>query len=175
MAVRGGTVAAMADPLDKDVTDLARRIAELGAAEKSSVFRMSWWSDTMLDWAMSKPGFKTELFRFVDVFPALTDNADVLRHVDEYFEGSDVPKLLNVGIGAADKVPGGKSIAASVARRNIMRMAHQFIAGTTPSEAVASLEALWTSGQRVHLRPARREDDHRRGGRALRRTGSSTC
>ncbi len=137
----------MADPLDNDVTALARRIAELGAGERSSVFKMSWWSDTMLDWAMSKPGFKTELFRFVDVFPALTDNADVLRHVDEYFEGSDAPRLLNVGIGAADKLPGGKAIAASVARRNIMRMAHQFIAGTTPSEAVASLEGLWSSGK----------------------------
>ena len=28
-----------------------------------------------------------------------------------------------------------------------MRMAHQFIAGTTPDEAVASLETLWTSGR----------------------------
>jgi RHH-type proline utilization regulon transcriptional repressor/proline dehydrogenase/delta 1-pyrroline-5-carboxylate dehydrogenase len=137
----------MADPIDSEVTTLARRIAESGAGERSSVFRMSWWTDTMLDWAMSKPGFKTELFRFVDVFPALTDNADVLRHVDEYFEGSDVPGVLNVAIGAADKVPGGKAIAASVARRNIMRMAHQFIAGTTPAEAVDGLEALWTSGR----------------------------
>jgi RHH-type proline utilization regulon transcriptional repressor/proline dehydrogenase/delta 1-pyrroline-5-carboxylate dehydrogenase len=137
----------MADPLDRDVTALARHIAELGASERSSVFKMSWWSDNLLDWAMSRPGFKTELFRFVDVFPALTDNRDVLRHIDEYFEDTDAPKLLNVGIGAADHVPGGKAIASSVARRNIMRMAHQFIAGTTPAEAVDSLRTLWTSGR----------------------------
>src|SRR5437879_5958712 len=66
-----GAMAARARPSDADVTALARRIAELGAGERSKVFRMSWWSERMLDWAMARPGFKTQLFRFVDVFPAL--------------------------------------------------------------------------------------------------------
>ncbi|MGH9243283.1 MAG: proline dehydrogenase family protein [Acidimicrobiales bacterium] len=136
----------MASPLDVEVAALARRIAELGAGERSTVFRMSWWSERMLDWAMARPGFKTELFRFVDVFPATTTNRDVLRHIDEYFD-RDVPRALDLGIDLADKVPGGKAISARVARRNIMRMAHQFIAGTTPAEAVDSLRALWDSGR----------------------------
>ena len=60
---------------------------------------MSWWSERMLEWAMSHPSFKTQLFRFVDVFPATTDDADVLRHLDEYFEGTDAPRLLDLGVG----------------------------------------------------------------------------
>jgi RHH-type proline utilization regulon transcriptional repressor/proline dehydrogenase/delta 1-pyrroline-5-carboxylate dehydrogenase len=136
----------MAGPLDDDVTALARRIAELGAGERSKVFRMSWWSERMLDWAMARPGFKTQLFRFVDVFPATTDNADVLRHIEEYFDGADVPRALDLGIGVADHVPFGKSVSANVARRNISRMAEQFIVGQTPAEAVEGLHRLWKSG-----------------------------
>ena len=83
----------------------------------------------------------------------------------------DIPALLNVGIGAAEQ-SGGQGHRRRRAWRNIMRT-HQFIAGTTPDEAVASLDAV---DQRagVHVRPGR-EDHHRRRGRPLRPRGSSTC
>src|SRR3954468_6633106 len=97
----------MAVDLDAEVTALARRIAELGAGERSKVFRMSFWSERMLDWAMAKPAFKTQLFRFVDVFPALDGNEDVSRHLAEYFDGVSVPKLLDLGVEVADWVPFG--------------------------------------------------------------------
>jgi RHH-type proline utilization regulon transcriptional repressor/proline dehydrogenase/delta 1-pyrroline-5-carboxylate dehydrogenase len=136
----------MAADLEGEVTALARRIAELGAGERSKVFRMSFWSERMLDWAMAKPAFKTQLFRFVDVFPAMVDDADVARHVHEYFEGQEVPKALDLGIDVAGHVPFGKSLEARVARRNIARMAEQFIVGTTPAEAVEGLHGLWRQG-----------------------------
>src|SRR5688500_2788901 len=109
---------------------------------------MSWWSERMLTWAMAHPDFKTQLFRFVDVFPATTGSADVLRHISEYFEGSDAPRLLGLGVDVAEKVPFGigDSISASVARRNILRMAEQFIVGAGPAEAVAGLHLLWRNG-----------------------------
>jgi RHH-type proline utilization regulon transcriptional repressor/proline dehydrogenase/delta 1-pyrroline-5-carboxylate dehydrogenase len=135
------------DPaLDAEVTALARRIAELGLDEKAGVFRMSWWADRMLGYAMSHPSFKTQLFRFVDVFPATTGDADVLRHIDEYFEGGDVPRLLDLGVDIADHMPGGSKLSAGIARRNIRRMAQQFIVGTSPADAVPGLAALWRRG-----------------------------
>ena len=136
----------MTEPLDADVTALARRIAELGTDERARVYRMSWWSERMLTWAMANPSFKTQLFRFVDVFPATTGDADVLRHVHEYFEGADAPRLLDVGVSVAEHVPLGDHLTASVARRNITRMAHQFIVGATPAEAVEGLHRLWRTG-----------------------------
>ncbi|MGH9124851.1 MAG: proline dehydrogenase family protein [Acidimicrobiales bacterium] len=136
----------MPTALDRDVTALATRIAELGEGEKASVYKMSWWSDRMLGWAMSHPSFKTQLFRFVDVFPATRTDDDVLRHVREYFDGADLPKVLDLGVGIADHLPGGGSITAGVARRNITRMAEQFIVGATPEEAVARLHQLWRQG-----------------------------
>ena len=135
----------MATPLDADVNSLARTLAGL-AGERSKVVHSSWWSERMLEWAMSHPSFKTQLFRFVDVFPATTDDADVLRHLDEYFAGPDVPRVLDLGLGVADHVPFGPAAAAGLARRNIARVAEQFIVGTGPAEAVAGLARLWREG-----------------------------
>src|SRR5213592_4419987 len=129
--------------LDREATALAERIAELGEGEEASVYAMSWWSERMLGWAMSHPSFKTQLFRFVDVFPATVDDADVLRHIDEYFEGADTPRVMEWGIDMADRVPMGGRLSASVARRNITRMAQQFIVGSGPAEALAALHRLW--------------------------------
>ena len=136
----------MAPELERDVATLARVIAELGEDERSRVFAMSWWSDRVMDWAMARPAFKTQLFRFVDVFPALRSDAEVARHVGEYFDGVDVPRALDLGIGVADRVPFGRRIEARVARRNILRMAEQFIVGATPDEAVDGLHTLWRAG-----------------------------
>jgi RHH-type transcriptional regulator, proline utilization regulon repressor / proline dehydrogenase / delta 1-pyrroline-5-carboxylate dehydrogenase len=136
----------MTRSLDGDASALARELAELGSDKKSKVFRMSWWSERMLDWAMSRPAFKTQLFRFVDVFPALEDDTDVARHLSEYFDGVAIPKLLDLGVELADHVRVGRSIEARVARRNIKRMAEQFIVGETPHEAVVGLHQLWRSG-----------------------------
>ena len=136
----------MASPPDSEVGALARRIAELGSGGKARVYNMSWVSERMLGWAMSHPSFKTQLFRFVDVFPATGDNADVLRHIDEYFEGADAPKVMQLGIDLAERVPLGSRLSAGVARRNIERMAQQFIVGSTPSAALDNLHGLWRQG-----------------------------
>jgi RHH-type proline utilization regulon transcriptional repressor/proline dehydrogenase/delta 1-pyrroline-5-carboxylate dehydrogenase len=128
------------------VSALAHRIADLGAGERSDIVQSSWWSERMLEWAMSHPSFKTQLFRFVDVFPATTGDADVLRHLDEYFSEADVPRTFDLGLEVADHVPFGKAAAASVARRNITRMARQFIVGADPAAAVEGLERLWRAG-----------------------------
>ncbi|MEX2588199.1 MAG: proline dehydrogenase family protein [Actinomycetota bacterium] len=132
--------------IDRQVTELARNIAEVGASERARVFDMSWWSERMLDWAMSHEQFKTQLFRFVDVFPATGDDEDVLEHLEEYFHGVDVPPPLKLGLDAAEHVPFGKQTSAMVARRNIRRMAQQFIVGDSPQSAQPALGRLWKQG-----------------------------
>jgi RHH-type proline utilization regulon transcriptional repressor/proline dehydrogenase/delta 1-pyrroline-5-carboxylate dehydrogenase len=134
----------VAASLEDDVAALARRIAELEAGERR-LFR-NWWSDRMLSWAMSHPSFKTQLFRLVDVLPATTDSEDVVRHLHEYFDQGEIPKILDLGLDASEHVPGGKAIAAAVARRNVARMAGQFIVGDSPRSAVTGLHQIWRGG-----------------------------
>ena len=136
----------MASSIDRTATAVARQLAELAGNHKSGVVQSSRWTERMLEWAMSHPSFKTQLFRFVDVFPATTSDADVVRHLGEYFDGADVPKILDLGLDVADHVPFGKAAAATIARRNITRVAEQFIVGTGPSDAVEGLHRLWRQG-----------------------------
>jgi len=125
---------------------LARRIAELGAGEHTKVYELSFWSERLLAWAMAHPDFKTQLFRFVDVFPATVGNQDVVRHLQEYFGHTGAPRLFELGVGLADRARLGRSVSASVARRNITRMAEQFIVGSSAASAVPGLHRLWRSG-----------------------------
>ena len=137
----------MPAPSERDVQRLARRIAEAGASKRSRIFRGSWWSEQLLDWAMSHPGFKTQLFRFVDVFPACRDDEDVMRHLEEYFEGGDTPAPMVLGLGVAGKLPFGAGVSAATARRNITHLARQFIAGESAQAALPRLEELWRLGE----------------------------
>ncbi|HEV7687748.1 MAG TPA: L-glutamate gamma-semialdehyde dehydrogenase, partial [Acidimicrobiia bacterium] len=137
----------MSAPSERDVQALARRIAEAGGEEKTSLFRGSWWSDQLLNWAMAKGAFKTQLFRFVDVFPGCRDDDDVMRHLQEYFDGGATPAPLRLGLSVGGKVPFGADVSAATARRNIHRMARQFIAGQSAAEALPRLEELWRAGQ----------------------------
>ena len=132
--------------LESEVQAVARRLAELGADTSTRVFRMSWWSDRMIAWAMSNDDFKTQLFRLVDVYPGLDDDDDLARHLGEYFEDVDVSRLLDAGMRVADHVPGGHRLEASVVRRNIERMARQFIVGEDPQQTVDGLHLLWREG-----------------------------
>jgi RHH-type proline utilization regulon transcriptional repressor/proline dehydrogenase/delta 1-pyrroline-5-carboxylate dehydrogenase len=130
---------------ERETVELAHHLAELGADERSRVYHLSWWNDRLMNWAMARPAFKTQLFRFVDVFPAMTNSKDVARHIDEYF-GDGAPLALRWGGEVTERLPLGHRVEARVARRNIERMARQFIAGVGPEDAVAGLHELWRSG-----------------------------
>ena len=132
--------------VERETLEIARELARLSSKRRSRLFRTSWWNEKLMEAAMARPGFKTELFRFVDVFPAMTDDDDVARHVVEYFEGDEVPWLLETGGRAGRHVPGGSGIIARTASRNIERMARQFIAGSDPADAVDNLHELWKGG-----------------------------
>src|SRR2546423_15694199 len=86
----------MSAPSERDVQALARRIAEAGGEEKTRLFRGSWASERLLDWAMAKGAFKTQLFRFVDVFPGCRDDDDAMRHLQEYFADGSTPAPLRL-------------------------------------------------------------------------------
>ena len=130
--------------LEAQISAIARELAaDGGGDDQARVFHLGWWSERMLAWAMAHPQFKTQLFRFVDVFPACADDAEVLRHLEEYFDGVPVPRALELGLDLAEHVPLGRVISATAARRNITGMARQFIAGATPAKAMPRLRRLW--------------------------------
>ncbi|HVX17150.1 MAG TPA: proline dehydrogenase family protein [Acidimicrobiales bacterium] len=133
-------------PSEARVAELARQLAAMGERETSGVYRRSFVSDRMMAWAMARPAFRAQLFRFVDAFPAMVDDDDIARHLQEYFSG-DAPWLVEHGVDVAAKVPFGRSVSAGVARRNIRAMAEQFIIGSTAEQAVDRVARMWSAGR----------------------------
>ena len=133
----------VAEPEERKVVALAKEIARLGSGTKTGAYEMSRTTNLLMTFAMRMPEFQTQLFRFVDVFPAMGDERDTARHLSEYFSKGSAPALVAAGVKVATTVPGGSRIASTLARREISRMASQFIVGTDSASASRELERLW--------------------------------
>jgi RHH-type transcriptional regulator, proline utilization regulon repressor / proline dehydrogenase / delta 1-pyrroline-5-carboxylate dehydrogenase len=117
--------------------------------DRHAFFQSDRWTGALFEWALSMDDAKLQLFRFVDVLPALADDAEVARHLREYFEGRAVPfaKLVRIGLGAARAGWVGEKIVAVVLRQTIRQLARRFIAGTTPDDIVRAARAARARGQ----------------------------
>ncbi len=56
---------------EEKIIETGLKLFELVEGESPSVFRRQYWSGKILEWCMNNDAFKTEMFRFVDVFPLL--------------------------------------------------------------------------------------------------------
>ncbi|MFT5429368.1 MAG: RHH-type proline utilization regulon transcriptional repressor/proline dehydrogenase, partial [Myxococcota bacterium] len=132
------------------------RIQEIGAelfdrikANKPSVFDTGRWSGQILEWAMRDPEFKTEMFRFVDVFPVLATPDAVSKHITEYLlrPGLQVPAAIKLALKGAGLTGFTARLASAQIAKNMTKMAGRFIAGTDGPDALQTLKTLWDSGQ----------------------------
>ena len=131
---------------EREIAELARRLAGLGGRRGARVFAMSWWSDHLLARAMADPAFRTHLFRFVDAYPALSGAGSVVGHLRGEFDGVVLPWWFRLGLAAGARAPGGRRVTAAVAGRGVTRMARQFIIGTEPDEVSSAAGRMWAGG-----------------------------
>src|SRR6266851_2847315 len=71
-----------------------RLFALMDADEPPSIFSKKGLYGALIAWAMRDAHFKTQLFRFVDVLPALSSSAEISRHLKEYLgdeRSADIP------------------------------------------------------------------------------------
>ncbi len=106
---------------------------------KISLFSKDFWYGSIMDWSMKNEHFKTQMFRFVDVLPALNSGSEVARHLKEYFaeSGEELPSVFNVGVGLGSLAP---SLMAGAIRKNVTQMAKMFITGENPDESLPVLK-----------------------------------
>jgi len=114
---------------------------------RSGMFNKAYWTGQMLDWVMKDPAFKVDLFRFVDVLPALTTDDQITKHLQEYLLGkhNKLPGLMNTAIKAAS-LSFAKGLAATAIKKNVIDMARRFIAGTDLKDAKKPLSQLSNRG-----------------------------
>lgn len=121
-------------------------------ANPPAVFSRKGWNAMLMNLALSAPELKVQLFRFVDVLPALATPEQLVSHIREYFldEALPLPPLLK-RIFSAVESGASAGIAAALVRRNIVAFSRNFIAGESAAEALPLLQKLWQEGSAMTL------------------------
>jgi RHH-type proline utilization regulon transcriptional repressor/proline dehydrogenase/delta 1-pyrroline-5-carboxylate dehydrogenase len=115
--------------------------------ETPGVFNKAYWEGAILEWAMKDPSFKVDMFRFVDVFPALQTREQVKQHIEEYLlkDGRELPTLISAALKAATAgLTAG--IAQATMKKQIEGMANRFIVGANAKDALSELKKLHKDG-----------------------------
>lgn len=119
------------------------------AIQKSSdsLFDKQYWLGRMMEWVMKDPSFKVDLFRFVDVLPALVTKDQVAKHIQEYLLKKDreLPQIVGSALKAAS-LSFARGLAASAIRKNVTEIAQRFIAGHDIKSAAKILSKLHSDG-----------------------------
>ena len=127
--------------------ELVARIAELGSGTETRAFKITPGTEFLMRRAMGNAALRTQLFRFVDALPAMSDDADLYRHVQEYFGGDVLPGPFARGLRLSGRVPFGERLVARIARRQVAQMATQFIVAADANSTATKLESLWGAGR----------------------------
>jgi RHH-type proline utilization regulon transcriptional repressor/proline dehydrogenase/delta 1-pyrroline-5-carboxylate dehydrogenase len=89
---------------------------------------------------------RAALFRLVDVTPACRSLDDLSTHLVAFAaEVPERPASLDVAMKAANTKAGRVALGAAVAA-GVRHVAHRFIAGESPREALGELRRLWDGG-----------------------------
>ena len=102
------------------------------------------WDDKLLAWAMSNPGLRVQLFRFIDTLPALQSKSEIAAHLQEYLgeESVELPPALKGMLNFAnpDSIPG--QVAATTVGTAVETLAHKYIAGENIKQVIKTVERL---------------------------------
>ncbi len=102
------------------------------------------WDDKLLAWAMSNPGLRVQLFRFIDCLPALRSKSEIAAHLQEYLgdESVELPPALKGMLNFAnpDSMPG--QVAATTVATAVETLAHKYIAGENIQQILKTIERL---------------------------------
>jgi len=136
-----------ADALNAAIIQTGTALHERMKGETPGVFNKAYWEGAILEWAMKDPGFKVDMFRFVDVFPTLQTKDQVKQHINEYLlkDGRELPALISAALKAATSgLTAG--IAQSTMKGQIEGMANRFIIGKNAKAALPELKKLHKDG-----------------------------
>jgi proline dehydrogenase len=132
------------EALEREIKEIG---AELHASFPSSLRHPMRAVDTRaMELASSDRELRAALFRFVDVVPACRSLDDVARHLSDFVdELPDAPPPLEAATRIAHTKAGRAALGAAAAG-GVRHIAHRFIVGETPQQALSVLSHLWSRG-----------------------------
>jgi proline dehydrogenase len=135
---------AMAEAPEQEIMRIGRELA--GAFPSHARHPVKALDDKAMDLAARDAELRAALFRFVDVVPACRSLEDLARHLSAFLEEVDErPPPLDAAMRMADSHAGARALGLAAAA-GVRHMAHRFIVGETPADAVKLLRGLWKDG-----------------------------
>jgi RHH-type proline utilization regulon transcriptional repressor/proline dehydrogenase/delta 1-pyrroline-5-carboxylate dehydrogenase len=129
--------------IEADILDLGREIFQTIGKNSPSAFNKNFWAAKMMAWSMTQPDLKTNLFRLVDVLPALKSRQAVVEHVALYLQDALVKLHPILGWGLKGKPKSLRALIVNFAvLKGVRQMAGQFIAGESPQSALKELKRI---------------------------------
>ena len=130
--------------LDDDIQVIGRELAAaFPAASRHPVKALD---GKAMEMAAGDDELRAALFRFVDVVPACRSLDDLARHLAHYLERVDErPPPLEVAMKMSNSRAGRAALGAAAAA-GVRHMAHRFIIGSSPEDALDHLRARWKRG-----------------------------
>jgi RHH-type proline utilization regulon transcriptional repressor/proline dehydrogenase/delta 1-pyrroline-5-carboxylate dehydrogenase len=135
--------------LDAEILAIGKDLA--AAFPKAGRRPLKALDDKAMDLAAQDAELKAALFRFVDVVPACRNLDDLARHLTSFLDEVDnKPPPLKAAMKMADSAAGRKALGAASAA-GVRHMAHRFIVGETPKDALPVFRQLWKRGIRTSV------------------------
>src|SRR3954447_17102698 len=137
------------EPPEQDVMDIGRGLAARFPPRTRHPMRAL--DAKAMELSSQDAELRAALFRFVDVTPACRSLDDLARHLTGYLEEvDDKPPPLKAAMRMAESRAGRTALGAAAAA-GVRHMAHRFIVGSTPRDAVGDLRGMWRDGVAASL------------------------
>ena len=132
----------------EDLTQsLGRELFTLAQSKAQAVIRPFWWKEKAILWFAKDDSLRTQMLRFVDVFPALQTIEEKKRHIREYFiQGLErTPLIFRIADGLS-QFPVGARVVAFVAKQAVKSIGQHFLVGPTPEEVLLAIKEMQEEG-----------------------------
>ncbi len=131
--------------------EIAQELIASTRSKKNILARMQEqmrWDDKVLDWAMSNPGLRVQLFRLIDTIPALQSKTEIARHLQQYMsdESVELPSTLKGILNFTDAHSFPAQTAAATMTKAVESLAYKYISGETIAEVIKAIEKARKDG-----------------------------
>ncbi len=106
-----------------------------------------WWKQKAIMWFADDENLRTQMLRFVDVFPVLRTTQEKREHMKEYlFQGVRRPPFLFQMGDVMCKLGLGAELVTAIAGLGVKIMGQHFVVGATPKEVLKAVKDLQKEG-----------------------------
>ncbi len=126
--------------------ELAKKLFSYAKNKESAVniFSLHWWNRQLLSLGMADKNLKDQLFRFVDVLPALKTEKEINKYLIEYL--SDWNRGVSGLLKKTTDINGVDLLSSAAIKLGVKIMAKTFIVGKTVTEVREKIQILNSKG-----------------------------